>query len=58
MLNAVTRTAEDVDSYDRATTLETIGGRMLDYTDAQWRQVATATQDTVRRRRRRALQAV
>lgn len=44
MLSAVTRTAEDVDSYDRATELEELGGKMLAYSPAQWSRIATATQ--------------
>jgi hypothetical protein len=43
LLSAVTRTAEDLDSYDRATELESLGGKILDYSEADWRKVATAT---------------
>jgi hypothetical protein len=42
MLNAITRAAQDVPSYDRATELETLGGKMLDYVPAEWDKVATA----------------
>ena len=43
MLSAVTRHAEDQESYDRATDLEMLGGKILDYSARQWREVATAT---------------
>jgi hypothetical protein len=42
LLNAVTRTAEDSATYDRATELETLGGKMMDYTGRDWRPVARA----------------
>jgi hypothetical protein len=42
LANAVTRTAEDVDSYDRATEIETIGFRLLEAPAATWRQIAEA----------------
>lgn len=42
LLNAVTRTAEDVESYDRATELEALGGKILRYAPRQWDQVALA----------------
>ena len=35
-LNAITRHAQDVDSYDRSTDLERTGGRFLDLTRDQW----------------------
>ena len=37
--NAVTRTANDAEDYDRATALETIGGQMVYMTNAQWAQL-------------------
>lgn len=43
LLNAVTRTAEDVESYDRASELEALGGKILQYGPRQWEQVALAT---------------
>jgi Domain of unknown function (DUF932) len=43
LLNAVTRTAEDSESYDRATDLEQLGGKILRYTPRQWEQLAVAT---------------
>jgi hypothetical protein len=38
----VTRQAEDVDSYDRATELEELGGKILAYSDREWRTIAGA----------------
>lgn len=42
VMNAVTRTAEDLESYDRATEFETIGGRILDLSAANWARIAEA----------------
>ena len=42
MLNAVTRTAEDSDSYDRATELEAAGMKVVNMTGPQWQEVAHA----------------
>jgi Domain of unknown function (DUF932) len=42
MLNAVTRTAEDVESYDRATEIERLGSEVLYLPSSTWREVATA----------------
>lgn len=42
MANAVTRTAEDCQSYDRATELEQFGGRVIDLNPSEWRRVAIA----------------
>jgi hypothetical protein len=39
---AVTRTAEDVDSYDRATELEQLGGNLLILPNNAWKQIAEA----------------
>lgn len=58
LLNAITRTAEDVSDYDRATTLEEIGGQLLDLSPADWRTLSTATAastTTDAKPRRRAL---
>jgi hypothetical protein len=43
VLSAVTRQAEDVESYDRATELEELGGKILAYADREWRTIAGAT---------------
>ena len=40
LMNAVTRTAEDAHTYDRATELEALGGQFLDMSDSQWRKIA------------------
>jgi Domain of unknown function (DUF932) len=42
MLNAVTRTAEDIESYDRATEVERLGSSVLYLPTSTWREVATA----------------
>jgi preprotein translocase subunit SecA len=42
LMNAITRTAHDPASYDRASELEAIGSRVLNVTDAQWRELAIA----------------
>jgi hypothetical protein len=42
LLNAVTRTAEDLPSYDRATEFETMGGYILDMPKRQWDLIAQA----------------
>jgi hypothetical protein len=40
--NAVTRAANDVESYDRATELEGLGGKIIDLSAHEWRTIATA----------------
>jgi hypothetical protein len=42
MLNAVTRTAEDIDNYDRATEVERLGSSVLYLPQTTWREVAAA----------------
>jgi len=42
LVNAVTRTAEDTPSYDRATELETIGGNLIELPSSDWRRIAQA----------------
>lgn len=42
VLNAITRTAEDAPSYDRATELERAGGRIIELAANDWRQIAEA----------------
>lgn len=42
LMNAVTRTAEDAPDYDRATTLESIGNRLVDMPANEWRHIAEA----------------
>jgi hypothetical protein len=41
VLNAVTRTAEDVDDYNRATELEELGGRMAHLTPREWERLVS-----------------
>lgn len=40
LLNAVTRTSQDVDDYDRATELERVGGRILELPRNDWERIA------------------
>lgn len=40
MLNAITRTSQDVDDYDRATDLERAGGQVLELNRAEWQRLA------------------
>lgn len=42
MLNAITRTAQDVESYDRATELEAMGSKVLSLPQSTWREIAVA----------------
>ncbi|PZD70148.1 hypothetical protein C1752_17639 [Acaryochloris thomasi RCC1774] len=41
LMNAITRTAHDPESYDRASELEAIGSQVLSISDSQWRELAT-----------------
>jgi hypothetical protein len=40
LANAVTRMSQDVDSYDRASELEAVGGKIIDLKANEWMQVA------------------
>lgn len=42
LLNAITRTAQDVESYDEATDLERIGGKIVELPKSEWRTLALA----------------
>lgn len=42
LVNAVTRFAQDVESYDRATELEALGGKLIAQTAPEWRTLAEA----------------
>jgi len=42
LLNAVTRTAQDSDTYDRATEMEYVGGRLIELPAGEWRELAKA----------------
>jgi len=40
LLNAITRTAQDVDSYDRSTDMERIGGQIITLNTTEWQRLA------------------
>lgn len=40
LANAVTRAAQDVDSYDRSTEMETFGGKIIELDKYQWKAIA------------------
>lgn len=42
LANAVTRTSQDIEDYDRATEFERFGGRVINLNPAQWQEVAQA----------------
>jgi hypothetical protein len=42
LINALTRTAEDVESYDRATELERCGGQVIELPRRDWERIAQA----------------
>jgi hypothetical protein len=42
MFNAITRTAEDLPDYDRATEFERMGGQLIELPANEWRQIAEA----------------
>lgn len=42
LINAVTAYAQQVDSYDRATELEQVGGQMLEMDAGEWQHIVTA----------------
>lgn len=42
LANAVTRTAEDVESYDRATEIETLGYRLIQLPQRDWTSISSA----------------
>ena len=42
VLSAITRASQDVESYDRATELEELGGKVLAYSAREWDALATA----------------
>lgn len=41
-LNAITRASQEVESYDRASEMEKVGGQILDLSKAEWTALATA----------------
>lgn len=42
LYNAITRTAEDVEDYDRATDFERLGGKVIELPRNQWEEIAKA----------------
>jgi hypothetical protein len=40
LFNAITRTAEDLPDYDRATDFERMGGKLIDLSPGDWRRIA------------------
>lgn len=40
LFNAITRTAEDLDSYDRATEFEKLGGQVIELSRTDWKAIA------------------
>ncbi len=42
LLNAITRTAEDLEDYDRSTDFERMGGKIIDLSPSQWRAISEA----------------
>jgi hypothetical protein len=41
-MNAITRTAEDQESYDDASDMEKLGGRIVELTKDEWHTLAIA----------------
>jgi len=42
LFNAVTRAAQDIESYDRATELERVGAQVIELERSEWRELALA----------------
>lgn len=42
LFNAITRTAEDLDDYDRSTDFERMGGKVIDLSPTEWKRIAEA----------------
>lgn len=42
VINAITRTAQDAESYDRATEMERLGGSLIELPAAAWKQIGVA----------------
>lgn len=42
LFNAVTRSAEDIDNYDRSSEVEALGGRVIELPRGEWEQIARA----------------
>lgn len=48
LFNAITRTAEDLSSYDRASEFERLGGQIIDLPATAWREIANASGPAVK----------
>jgi len=42
LMNAITRTSQDIDDYDRATEFERLGGQVIELKRSYWREIAEA----------------
>ena len=42
VVNAVTHSAEDVEDYDRATEFEALGGKLIELSSSEWKEIAEA----------------
>jgi len=42
LLNAITRTSQDIEDYDRATDFERMGGQIIELNPSQWKEIAAA----------------
>ncbi len=42
LLNAITRTSQDLEDYDRATEFERMGGKVIELDQSQWRELSAA----------------
>jgi len=51
LFNSITRAAEDLENYDRASEFERIGGEIIDLGPGEWKQIATAQDNAPARRR-------
>jgi hypothetical protein len=42
LVNAVTHYSQEIDDYDRATDFEVFGGKLIDLTSKEWKEIAEA----------------
>lgn len=54
LANAVTRTAEDLSSYDRATHFEKVGGEVITLAPSEWKVISEANKPEEKKRGRKA----
>lgn len=57
LFNAVTRTAEDVESYDRATEIERLGQNVIELPQSAWREISEARPQRSKKEQRELLAA-